>query len=444
MPAAFHFDPNRCTGCRACELACSIENDLGAERSWRHVVTFNDDQVAGVPRYHLSLACNHCADPACMYACPALAYSRDPTGAVLLDPDRCIGCRYCAWACPYGAPTFEEDTGVMGKCTFCSHRLARGLKPACATLCPTGALDFADLPAADLTSRVAGFPQTGLGPSIRIETPRRSAHLHAAVPVAGGPPSTAPLPVTPVGIGLRSEWSLAAFTFLVALLFACYVGTAGGSLTLSAIVFAAGAVLAAGFSLAHLGRPHRAWRAGLNLRRSWLSREVAGFGCFVAGGVAALATGTPLASGPGIAVAGIGLLTLASADQVYRPVYPGLHPVLDGGGSLLTGLYLGGLLLGSPWVAGPIGFIKAASLAFGARRPAALVIPHAALGLALPAAVWLALGVPLPYWVIFCAVVGEALGRAGFYQRLRVLSPALQVRADLLRPSAPTDVRRAS
>ena len=182
MPSAFVFDPNRCTGCQACELACSIENDLGTDRSWREVVTFNDSALGGVPRFHLSLACNHCAEPACMYSCPALAYERDTaSGAVLLDPRRCIGCRYCSWACPYGAPTFEEERGVMGKCTFCSHRLDQGLKPACATLCPTGALDFQDLPTSELAAAVPGFPQTDRVPARRIEPVHRRGR-----PPAGG------------------------------------------------------------------------------------------------------------------------------------------------------------------------------------------------------------------------------------------------------------------
>ncbi len=88
MPLAFVFDPNRCTGCQACELACSIENELGPDRSWRGVVTFNEEAFPGIPLFHLSLACNHCAEPACMNTCPALAYHRDEeTGAVLVDVD---------------------------------------------------------------------------------------------------------------------------------------------------------------------------------------------------------------------------------------------------------------------------------------------------------------------------------------------------------------------
>ena len=440
MPSAFVFDPNRCTGCQACELACSIENDLGTDRSWREVVTFNDGAVAGVPRYHLSLACNHCTKPACMYSCPALAYDRDAaSGAILLDPSRCIGCRYCSWACPYGAPRFEEERGVMGKCTFCSHRLEQGLKPACSTLCPTGALDFRDLPASELAVTVPGFPQTDLGPSLRIEPVHGRLHQDSGRAGMDGSHPIAPAPPIP-GITLRSEWSLAAFTFLVAVLFATFAAAAAGALFVPPLLFATAAAAAAGFSFSHLGRPGRAWRAGLNVRRSWLSREVVGFGSFAAIGTVVLATGPSAA--PALAIAGVvvGLLTLVSADQVYRPVYDGRHPLLDGGGTVLTGLYLAGLLLADPWLAGLVGCIKLGSeIRSGPRRhawgmgpwPVWLVWSRLALGLALPAAMWIVSGAPLPAWTIFAAVAGEGLGRAGFYTRLSIQSPARQVRADL-------------
>ena len=442
MLSAFLFDPDRCTGCQACELACSIENDLGTDRSWREVVTFNDAAIPGVHRFHLSLACNHCAEPACMHSCPALAYSREAsTGAVLIDPSRCIGCRYCSWACPYGAPRFEEDRGVMGKCTFCSHRLNLGLKPACATLCPTGALDFAALPVSELNAPVPGFPQTDLGPAIRIEPVRRRAHLEAVGrPDPGMDSGALSESASHHGITLRSEWSLAAFTFLTALLFAAFGAASAGELWVHPILFAAVTIGAAGFSLAHLGRPERAWRAGMNVRRSWLSREVLGFGAFTAGGTAALFAGAPLESGFGATVAVLGVFTLVSADQVYRPVYPGLHPMADGGGALVTGLYLAGLLLGNPWIAGLAWSVKVASGTHGALRgeagsprrpPVALAIPRVLLGLVLPAAAWIAWGAPLPAWVLIGAVVGEALGRAGFYLRLSVQSPARQARVDL-------------
>ena len=98
---AFVFDVNKCTGCAACQIACSIENRVDAGISWRSVHTFNPRHVPGVPSFHHSIACNHCVDPPCMKHCPALAYSKDPsTGAVTINADSCIGCKLCEWHCP--------------------------------------------------------------------------------------------------------------------------------------------------------------------------------------------------------------------------------------------------------------------------------------------------------------------------------------------------------
>ena len=393
-------------------------------------------------------------------SCPALAYDRDASsGAILLDPSRCIGCRYCAWACPYGAPRFEEENGVMGKCTFCSHRLSDGLEPACATLCPTGALDFASLPVSDLGADVEGFPRTDLGPSLRIEPARRPTRRDAGLDT-GDESEFLDLarPAPSPGITLRSEWSLAVFTFLTALLFAAFVAATAGELRLPPILFASTAAGAAGFSLSHLGRPARAWRAGLNIRRSWLSREVLGFASFAAVGTAALVIGVRGEPALGVIGAVLGLLTLASADLVYRPVYRGPHPLLDGGGALLTGLYLAGLMLADPWLAGIAGALKLVSEGWwafrgtghGERRSGALAAPRILFGLAIPAAAWIASGAPLPTWVLLSALVGEALGRTRYYTRLRVQSPTRQARADLAsrlasirKPALPT-IRRSS
>jgi Fe-S-cluster-containing dehydrogenase component len=113
---SFILDVNKCTGCHACAMACQIANHLPAAQPWREVRTFNELHVPGVELMHLSLACNHCADAPCMEQCPARAYGRDEkTGAVLIDTDLCLGCGYCAWVCPYGAPRFDEIRGVMTK-----------------------------------------------------------------------------------------------------------------------------------------------------------------------------------------------------------------------------------------------------------------------------------------------------------------------------------------
>jgi len=146
MQKGFIFDINKCTGCAACRLACVIENDLYSGTPWREVHTFNPVHIGGIPVFHHSLACNHCVDPPCLINCPALAYTKNPiTGAVRVNVEACIGCKYCVVACPYGARFLNPETLVADKCTFCYHRIIQGLKPACVEACPTGARSFGDL-----------------------------------------------------------------------------------------------------------------------------------------------------------------------------------------------------------------------------------------------------------------------------------------------------------
>ncbi|MEJ2483450.1 MAG: 4Fe-4S dicluster domain-containing protein [Gemmatimonadota bacterium] len=457
MRHAFVFDPNRCTGCSACELACSIENRLGTDRSWRSVLTFNERGVPGVPLFHLSLACNHCETAACMEACPALAYERDPTsGAVLIRQEACIGCRYCAWACPYGAPRFEPDRGVMGKCTFCAHRLVEGRRPACADLCPTGALDYAVLPEDLLSADIEGMPRTGLGPSIRIlplerrstadsgDYERDGAAVRPAYMPSADPGTRAPtgLSAHEPRIELAGEWSLAAFTLLLAVLFGLLAAAMSGSREVSPLLFAAVSVVAAGLSLAHLGRPTRAWRAVLGIRRSPVSREVTGFGLMAAlGTVALVAAPAPLSTVAGGLGLIAGLLSLVSADRVYRPVFQGGRPVLHSAGVLLTGMYLAALSAGFVGWAALIGGYKLMryleragnerARGSGARIGWFRAAGRTGLGMVVPALAWIVGGAPLPIWALLCALVGEAVDRAEFYSELEIVSPARRLRLDL-------------
>jgi len=127
--ALFILDLDRCTGCAACVVACNNENPVDGDLSWRRIHTFNPQRLPAAPVFHLSLACNHCLEPACLAGCPANAYTKEAhTGAVLIDEDRCMGCRYCSWVCPYEAPQFNTGTGIMEKCTFCDHRQAEGTR----------------------------------------------------------------------------------------------------------------------------------------------------------------------------------------------------------------------------------------------------------------------------------------------------------------------------
>lgn len=150
----FYVNVANCTGCKACEIACKDKSNLPSGVRWRRVYEFgggdwvqDGDQVvpSGVFSYFVSNACNHCEKPICMEVCPASAISKRDDGIVIIDADKCIGCRYCSWACPYGAPQFNEEEKVMTKCNFCYDLQAQGEKPACVDGCPYRVLEFGDI-----------------------------------------------------------------------------------------------------------------------------------------------------------------------------------------------------------------------------------------------------------------------------------------------------------
>ena len=134
------IDLTKCTGCRTCEVACKMENNTLPILS---PLPLKSEYAANVKRSFYTMSCHHCEHPACMASCPVDAISkRSQDGVVLIDQAKCIGCKYCSTACPYGAPQFNEVTGLMEKCTFCVHRIDEGLEPACVTSCLGGALQW--------------------------------------------------------------------------------------------------------------------------------------------------------------------------------------------------------------------------------------------------------------------------------------------------------------
>jgi formate dehydrogenase iron-sulfur subunit len=160
------FDASRCIDCRACMVACSVENNVPMEntRIWVQDMgvtgVYPDLQRATVP-YH----CMHCIEPACASACPVGAYTKHENGPVIYDSTKCLGCRYCMNACPFHVPHFDWDKGllegpIITKCTMCDHRLAEGRIPACVQTCPTGALAFGDREEmlAEAKARIAKHP----------------------------------------------------------------------------------------------------------------------------------------------------------------------------------------------------------------------------------------------------------------------------------------------
>jgi molybdopterin-containing oxidoreductase family iron-sulfur binding subunit len=160
-------DTERCVGCWSCAVICKAENQVPIGTWWNRILT--DGEALDTPRvehgepemHWVPLACQHCANAPCVKACPVQAtYHRDD-GIVMQDNDRCIGCRYCMIACPYGVRVFNwgqadqpipiefgmvaaRPVGTVEKCTMCVHRLAEGQVPSCVWSCPAQARIFGD------------------------------------------------------------------------------------------------------------------------------------------------------------------------------------------------------------------------------------------------------------------------------------------------------------
>ena len=150
-------DTTLCVGCRGCEAACAEANKLPDPPSDEKVfselrstsptaftvVNRIDNPKNGKPRF-AKKQCMHCVEPACASACPVRALDKQPTGPVSYNGDRCMGCRYCMVACPFGIPKYQyaSNNPLVRKCTFCAARQAEGKAPACTSVCPSGALTF--------------------------------------------------------------------------------------------------------------------------------------------------------------------------------------------------------------------------------------------------------------------------------------------------------------
>jgi formate dehydrogenase iron-sulfur subunit len=172
------YDVNKCVGCRACQNACKswnglqpdsngcdnlYDNPLGLSADTFTLIKAKEFEVNGEKKlFFIKNQCMHCNVPACANACLVTALIKTANGPVIYDDKRCIGCRYCMAACPFGVPTYEWDTPIpwVRKCTFCADRQSQGLTPACVSACPAGALTFGkrtDL-IAEARERIAAEP----------------------------------------------------------------------------------------------------------------------------------------------------------------------------------------------------------------------------------------------------------------------------------------------
>ena len=427
----FVLDLDRCTGCGACVVACTNENSPTEGIAWRAIATYNRQRFSDVPVFHYSLACNHCLEPACMEGCPAAAYTKDPaTGAVLIDQDRCIGCRYCSWVCPYDAPRFDAVGGVMEKCTFCQSRLADELEPVCVVACPVDALAFETVESPPAVVR-DGFPETGLEPALRIVGTRRHSP-----PEMTSAPRPGRMKEKPRSLGweaFRDEWSLWGFSSIMTFLVAWFAAATASGGRVSILAFAAAGAVALVVSALHLGRPTRAWRGILNWRRSWISREAFLVSLFLAAACAAAAPGGERSVASWAAVT-IGFAALFAMDMVYRVPGTTVPAVPHSAMATLTAGYYLGLLLGAPVLAVPAAIAKLGLYLVRRERLAGigglLAVVRVVVGLVLPSALLVAAGWP-PWLLVAAAAVGELIDRAEFYAGLEFLTPEIQIHRDL-------------
>lgn len=139
MAKGFVVDLKKCVGCKACMAVCKIRYELPAGVNRRRVMTKDIDE--NPKRFFISMSCNHCADPACVAACPKGAIIKDAQGRVVQDLAKCVGCRRCEWACPYGAICYNPTTKKVDKCDACATK-ADG--PRCVEACHAKALEWVD------------------------------------------------------------------------------------------------------------------------------------------------------------------------------------------------------------------------------------------------------------------------------------------------------------
>lgn len=207
------IDLDICVGCHACVTSCkewntggysaplSDHDPYGADPSGAFLNRVHSYEVAGGKTVHFPRSCLHCETPDCVTVCPTGAsYKREEDGIVLVNPDTCIGCKLCSWACPYGAREYDHDDGVMKKCTLCVDRIynetipEEDRVPSCVRACPTGARAFGDLgdPESDVSRDVAergGFnllDEFGYAPVNKYLPPREAAVDVAPQGEAGG------------------------------------------------------------------------------------------------------------------------------------------------------------------------------------------------------------------------------------------------------------------
>jgi len=432
----FLLDLNKCVGCEACVVACFNENKLVL----RNVNVYNEFHHPLLSTFRLSLSCNHCLESPCLKNCPANAYSRSETGAVLHSAEKCIGCKFCTWQCPYDAPKYQENMGTVAKCTFCNEKLLQNEKPACVLGCPTGALSVEEKKTNISPQKINGFTEKNTVPLIRI-IPLREEN---STPILQNTfledektlfNETFESPKSK--ISLKKEFPLTIFTFLATILVSTFLASAISGFEVNIFAFAGAGILATILSTLHLGKPLRAFRAIFNLKNSWLSREIFFFGGFLFGAILYflffkfqfLAWLTGLS----------GLIAMFSIDMVYQVARPKKPTDMHSADTLLTSLCLTSLFIEKYYIF--LGFVLVKSFLYLYRKfyfhqhkfsiNYIFSILRILFLLFIPAILFLSKTSILFWGITFCILISEFIDRCEFYSDLDVITPKKQIFHDI-------------
>ncbi len=296
---SFEVDLDACSGCKSCVVACNSLNGLDETETWRKVGVLRSQSDSLPAVQHVTTACHHCLEPACLQGCPVIAYEKDAlTGIVRHLDDQCFGCKYCTMMCPYEVPQYNPGLGIVRKCDMCIDRIRQDEAPACVQACPNRAIsikvvDIKDyvndhrnyrthralistappshitIPTTRYRSRRTESNELSSATTSNVRWASEESSIDAIQP--GHLPLVLMLVLTQASVGM---WCTIAFglswnqvpsnSILKATIFGWCLGVIGVHL-----------------ALLHLGRPWLAFRSFLGWRTSWLSREAIVFGIYL-------------------------------------------------------------------------------------------------------------------------------------------------------------------
>ncbi|MGC8605859.1 MAG: 4Fe-4S dicluster domain-containing protein [Desulfomonilaceae bacterium] len=139
------IDITKCVGCHSCRVACQNQNGLEFNQTFNWIKSLDTGKYPSYNKEFVPLQCNHCEDAPCQKVCPTGSTYTTEEGVVLVNPDTCVGCKYCMEACPYKMRIIDHHRGIVQKCCFCIDLVHNGGTPACVATCPTQVRIFGDI-----------------------------------------------------------------------------------------------------------------------------------------------------------------------------------------------------------------------------------------------------------------------------------------------------------